>query len=180
MNHYNYIPNRDTSDHKPAPASAFPPSSSPNIWYCSKCGQFFRNPGRTKNLSCGACGFSLDETSMSEKDYDAKTTEEKEQWKKEYAAYHLPKASVKGPDDDYEVSYHPNRWADIISFTGWFVLAVVAMGVIAMLFSFQILPAIGIGLGGLLLVSGFMMVADMAQDIRLIRHYMDKQNSKQS
>ena len=117
MNHYNYTPNRGTTDSKPVPASAFPFSSSPNIWYCSKCGQFFRNPGRTKNLSCGACGFSLDETSMSEKDYDAKTTEEKEQWKKEYVASHLPKASVNGLNDDYEVSYHPNRLADIISFT---------------------------------------------------------------
>lgn len=173
MNHYNYIPNRDTSDHKPAPASAFPSSSGPNIWYCPKCRQFFRNPGRTKNLACGSCGFSLTETGMSEKDYDAKTAEEKEQWKKEYSSAHLPPASAPEAEEPAGM-YHPNKWANVILFAGWIFLAIVAMVVISMLLGGQFIAAILAALGGLLLVSGFMMIAEMAQDLRRIRYYMDE------
>lgn len=143
-------------------------SSSKVVLICPKCHQFYSTDRSPESLRCSQCHTKpLDPVDITYEQYSAFSPEAKETFKREYVSSRYPNGMTV-----VHTPYEPvgeNKWSGFVQAICWLALALVFIAGIGMALNGSVLVGIVVILGGFVAISGCMLFASIADDIRAIR-----------
>lgn len=147
--------------------------SDKRVLICPKCHQFYSTNRSPQHLRCSDCHTGpLDPVDISYEEYVSFTHEQKEAFKLEYIASHYP-AGMTVVHTPYE-PISDNKWSGFVQAICWLSLAVIFIAGIGIVLNGSVLGGVALILGGFVAISGCMLFASIADDIRAIRNSIDR------
>lgn len=138
------------------------------VLICPKCHQFYSSDRTPEYLHCSDCGTKpLDVVDITYEQYSAFSPEAKETFQREYVSSRYPSGMTV-----VHTAFEPmgeNKWSGFVQVVCWLVLALVVIAGLGMIFTGSILAGIAVIFIGFLSISGCMLFASIADDIRAIR-----------
>lgn len=143
-------------------------NSDKRVLICPKCHQFYSTNRSPDRLRCSECHTGpLDVVDISYEEYSSFSPEAKETFKREYVSSRYPNGMTV-----VHTPYEPvgeNKWSGFVQAICWLALALVFIAGIGTALNGSVLVGIVVILVGFVAISGCMLIASVADDIRAIR-----------
>lgn len=139
------------------------------LMVCPVCHSFYSTDSRNENVECDECKARLDVVDIDYEEYEAKTKEEKQIFKKEYLKYY--RTIKKVPPF---VPMEQSGWTTYIEIMGIIALIVVIAAGAMLIATGSWAAGIVTIFAGLASVGAIMLFVQVAKDVRHTRNQIDK------